>query len=160
MNCESIAVRSTCISRLAENRNGTCLAPDRPMPMSAAANYKNPIRFLYSSPVNHNHQTKNTAVRVVVRPIASKRRYTLSARRRQAITYTPLHSFGRGTADARRQAITYSASAVSRLAACRPAATTSYLNSASVSASAANVTRRQAIFIVRQYVERPLAKRV
>ncbi|RWW64554.1 hypothetical protein BHE74_00028196 [Ensete ventricosum] len=40
--------------------------------MSAAANYKNPIRFLYSSPVNHNHQTKNTAVRVVVRPIASK----------------------------------------------------------------------------------------
>ncbi|RWW87944.1 hypothetical protein BHE74_00003197 [Ensete ventricosum] len=37
----------------------------------------------------------------------------------------PLHSFGRGTADARRQAITYSASAVSRLAACRPAATLS-----------------------------------
>ncbi|RZR96852.1 hypothetical protein BHM03_00025922 [Ensete ventricosum] len=37
----------------------------------------------------------------------------------------PLHSFGRGTADARRQAITYSASAVSRLAVCRPAATLS-----------------------------------
>ncbi|RWW43254.1 hypothetical protein BHE74_00051109 [Ensete ventricosum] len=45
----------------------------------------------------------------------------------------PLHSFSRETADARRQAITYSASAVSRLAACRRGRSTLLASSAAAS---------------------------